>query len=262
MKYKKYIKNIGFIVVAIVAAAACKKVEKNDEFLRAIPSVTTSATLIKKDGSILPYTYPFITSTKSTATVALVGDTITIVGYLGGPDATIEVKVGDVIVPVFNRTQYESQISQTKEKTTLDFLQFVISKDLTTGNNIAVNITVNGRSIIAPSIIIGEFTDIPSSTDTTLVVEQIAEWLPASTAPYNGGNLWVAGTVTQNGNIYFLNAQGIFRINATGSLEQIIANGASITPDGGAAFTISSLVGMTVDIDEKVLYCSASVTEP
>lgn len=261
MRYKSYINSIALIIALIITVTACKKVEKNDEFLRGIPSVTTSATLMKKDGGILPYTYPFITSTKSTATIALVGDTITIVGYLGGANATIEVKVGDAIVPIFNRTQYESQIAQTKEKTTLDFLQFIISKDLPTGSNIAIYITVNGRTIIAPSIIIGEFTNIPSATDTTLIVNQVSEWLPANTIPYNGGNLWVAGTVTQNGNIYFLNSQGVFKTNITGSFEQILTNGLNVTPETGVAFSISNIVGMTVDIDEKVMYFSASTTE-
>lgn len=257
-----HIKNSYLQILAIcllLGTQACKKVAEKDAFLRGIPSITTSATLIKTDGNYLPYTYPYIKSTKSTA---LPGDTITIVGYLGGLSANPVVKVGGITAPLFNKLQYDNKVAGTGETGKLDFMQLIITTTMGTGESVPVTVAINGRTINAPAIKIGQFTNIPSATDTALVVQQVAEWAPANTALYNGGNLWASGTVTQNGNIYFLNNLGVFRTSISGVTEQVLANGTGVTPQSGAAFNIFNIMGMTVDIDDKILYFSASTTEP
>lgn len=241
----------------ILAAAGCRKVEKNNDFLKTIYSVITSGTLYKEDGSFTSYEY--ISGTNS----VVPGDTLSIAGILGGNDARRVVTIGDSTVEVFNGAHYRLRNTSTQDTiwTDIDYMQCRVPAGVS-GNSVPVTVTVNGIPIIAPSLKIVQYTNIPSATDTTLVVQKVAEWLPANPELYSNSDLWEDGTVTNEGNIWFYNQPGgIFKITGQGTAEQVLATGAHITPAAGTPFTIVSIIGFTLDIDETVLYFSASTTE-
>lgn len=250
------------LLLVVYMAAGCKKVEKNNEFLHSIYSVLSQTTnLYKTDGSFFAYQY----STPAFKTL-VAGDTLSIAGILGGSNAQRMIKIGDSTVQVFGQTQYRMFNKSTGDTiwTDVDYLQCRIPRG-TTGNNVSVMMTVNGITIQAPAVKIQQFTDIPSATDTTLVVEKVGEWLPSNPALYNDGysliKLWEDGVVTNEGNLWFYNqVEGIFKMKG-GSVQQVLANGAQITPANGLPFKIVYIIGFTVDIDETVLYFSASTTD-
>jgi hypothetical protein len=241
---------------------SCKKVEKNDEFLHSIYSVMTSGILYRENNSFFSYEYTSATTGKS----LVPGDTLTIAGILGGSHASREIMIGDSVVRTFNPGQYRIREINAKDTiwTNVDYIQCRIPAGVA-NNSVPVTIIINGSTINAPALKIQEYSSIPSATDTTLIVEKVAEWLPANADAYKNGyspyDLWTDGTVTNNGNIWFYNQiGGIFKVENS-TVQQVLAPGESITAVNGDAFSIVSIIGFTVDIDETVVYFSASTTE-
>lgn len=238
---------------------ACKKVEKNNDFLRTVYSVITESNLYREDGSFFFYQYAQAGKT------LVPGDTIMIAGILGGRNARRTVQIGDSTLEIFNQAPYRIYNTSTKDTiwADVDYLQCRIPKSVATGNSVPVTVTVNGISIPAPGIKIQQYSNIPSATDTTLVVEKVGEWLPQDLTPYKGTSfkLWEGGMVTNAGNIWFYNKpEGIFRIT-NGVVKQVLAPNVPVTPVTGTPFRIVYLTGFTVDIDETVIYFACSSTE-
>ncbi|ASZ13686.1 hypothetical protein KTO58_05785 [Chitinophaga pendula] len=245
------------LLFAIFCITACRKVEKNYDFLQSVYSVITSAVLYKEDGSFLIYGY------NGTDKAFVPGDTLTIAGILGGPNGKRVVKIGDSIVPVFGQQHLRLRNTSTKDTlwTNIDYMKVKITKGLQTGNNVPVIINVNGIDISAPGIRIQQFSDIPGATDTTLIVDKVGEWFPADIDSYAGAPLWIDGTVTNAGNVWFYNQQGgIFKMSRSVT-QKFLPKGARITPVNGSPFTIQGIVGFTIDLDETLIYFSASTTE-
>ncbi len=240
----------------------CKKVERNDAFLHSIYSVLSeTSNLYRTNGSFFTYQYP----TPAYKTL-VAGDTLIIAGILGGSNAQRSVSVGDSAVSVFNQASYRIYSTTMGDTvwTNIDYFQCRIPRGVT-GSAVPVSITVNGITINAPAIKVQQYTDIPSATDTTLIVEKIAEWMPAQPGLYQTSTgltkMWLEGTVTNAGNIWFRNElEGIVKI-ANGTAQQVLKPGAQLTPAKGVPFTIVAITGFAVDIDETVLYFSASTTE-
>src|SRR5260221_183408 len=255
-------KNKFFILPLFVLclAAGCKKVEKNDVFLHSIYSVLSeTSNLYRTNGSF--FTYQYLSPAYKTF---VAGDTLTIAGILDGSAARRQVTIGDSTVQLFTQASYRLYNKSTNDTiwTNVDYMQCRIPRGVT-GNTVAVTVTINGVTINAPAVKIQQYTNIASATDTTLVVEKVAEWLPANAALYKGTQLklWMDGTVTNAGNVWFYNQpEGIFKITG-GAVQPVLGPGAQVTPAGGTAFKIVYITGFTVDIDETVLYFSASTTE-
>lgn len=237
---------------------SCKKIDRNDAFLHSIYSVMGSGQLYRQDGSF--FNYEYLAATSGTTLVA--GDTLDIAGILGGDNVPRKVTIGDSTVAVFSTRQYRVMDKSTGDSiwTPVDFIQCRIPVGIV-GNSVTVSIAVNGVTIQAPPLKIKQYTDVPSATDTTLIVEKVGEWMPKDPTLYSGSAFWEGGAVTNEGNVWFYNQpEGIFKMSK-GHLQPVLAPGTQITPVQGQMFTIDRIIGFAVDIDETVLYFSASTLE-
>ncbi|WP_143307498.1 hypothetical protein [Chitinophaga vietnamensis] len=252
------IQRFYILLILLFSFAACKKVEHYDNFLHTVYSVINSGFLYRTDGSFFYYQYPYADKTM------VAGDTLHIAGILGGKGARKEVHIGDSVVTLFAETQYRIYNVVAKDTiwSDVDYFSCRIPQGIT-GNNVTVNVKVNGVSVTAPPLKILQYTNIPSATDTTLVVEKVTEWLPADLTLYGGVSkaLWESGFVTNTGNVWFYNQpEGIVKVGA-GIAKKILSTGAQVRPVKGTPFKILGIVAFTVDIDETVVYFTAATTE-
>lgn len=251
------INNIICWGLLLFLGLGCKKVDKNDALLHKVYSVLREGNLYRADGSFFYYQYG------NTANTIVPGDTLTIGGILGGADAHRVVSIGDSTLDIIYQTQFRRPNKSIGDTAwiTIDYLKCIVKKGLLTGNNVPVTITVNGTTVDAPSIKLQQFTSIPGATDTTLVVEKVAAWMPDKPDTYAGLSLWRSGVVTSAGNIWFYNQPGgIFKIS-NGATSSVLRTGTHVTPSTGTAFDVVSIIGFTVDMDETAVYFSASTKE-
>ncbi len=185
---------------------------------------------------------------------ALVGDTVTIRGKLfineGG-----YVQAGAVKAVLVNK-----KVSVGADGVEQDEVGFALTKDIGIGA-VAIKVVTKGVTLNLPSITIRQYAGIPQHTDTTLYVEQLAQFTPANLNIFqtNYLNLLVNSSIDANGNIWFDNSLGIYKVTGAVTAE-ILHAGSTLTDDSGP-FIINRILGSVISYDGTTLTFSADIRD-
>ncbi|MHA4806905.1 hypothetical protein ACX0G9_02295 [Flavitalea flava] len=243
------------LALIFLSFASCKKTEQNAQQVNQQPYLVTASF------GLVPYGLPSYGYGRS----YLVGDTAALLGKFFLDQPGFQVRIGNDIAKIIFRTQIPNQpdsINQyTHQVDKLDYVRFVITKSMGIGNDIAVSITANGTTLQAPSISIQQFLfGSAGKTDTTLFVDNIANWKPADFTRYSSGGSLVSGmSISRDGLICFNNYTDLF-LQKDGVSSRFIGTD-DIFTENGVSFTIHNMMGSVLSIGGDSLTFSAEVLE-
>jgi len=195
-------------------------------------------------------------------TVVKVGDTVTFIGDLFPDRPGTVITLGDVPVKIVDAVKLAPIYTTYSKQAPVDMVRFVVTADMGAGKRKPVTVTANGVTIEGTPIDINFFLAGKGRTDTTLWVDQLANWLPSDAATYaTKGNAFLQAVhVDGLGNIYFNNISGLYKVSG-GQTSNVLKVNDGVTDDKNGAFTIRTILGNAISFDGNSLYFSAEVVE-
>jgi hypothetical protein len=247
--------NTSLITLILVAAlaGACNKVEDHADMIQQQPWLVKVAGL--NLFGIGEYKY---------ATRYLVGDTATLMGklFLDQPGSSIE--IGSVTADIIQKARIKtySTDQRTGLPDSLDVVRFLITKQMGTGTNIPLRVHANGITIQGEPLTIKALFLSDRRTDTTLVVERMAGWLPDNPQDFapRGTPFVHNSSVSDAGVLYFDNPYGIYAVNGE-QVTPLIRQGDQLTDQQKALFQIDAVISSVISTDGSTLTFSSVVLE-
>jgi hypothetical protein len=251
---KKIIRLYLYVICIAGSVAGCKKVDDHSSMVLSQPwlsdyyTQTTGSRLAPID-----WKYP---------STLVVGDTAMFIGNLFPYAAGTHIMIGNAEAKIVDTARFATTYTSYTPQQKLDGVRFVITKEMGVGKNRPVTITANGISIHGAPISIQLIEAGASRTDTTLWVEQIAQWTPANLNDYTDNSNFLVKHVTNDkaGNIYFSNQLSVQALRA-GKVTPLISRGDALQDDKGSKFTIKQVLGSAVTFEGDAIYFSAEVLD-
>lgn len=244
------------LIILLFLANACRKVDEHKTLVESQPWLADEYPLGGKYG-IYEWKYP---------SVMVVGDTAILIGKLFSGQPGSEIRIGGVLARLVDNFE----VDPNKQYTTygiplekMDVVRFIVTKEMGVGLNRPVTITANGVSISGIPVAVQEFAATAGKTDTTLVVEKLAHWLPAYANVFSSKGYALVRSVhcDKTGNIWFDNKLGINEVTG-GQVTNVLKAGDQLKDDKGDAFTLKQILGSAVSFDGSTLFFSMEDTEP
>lgn len=252
IKYNMRHRLIG-LVLAALSFSSCKKTNEYAQEVNDTPYLITGEVDFQSIGK--GYYNGFKRS-------YLFGDTMTIVGRFFFDKPGAQTRLGNLTIQPLEKYRLANGVNTYTQQTEyLDVMRFLITKEMGIGNHIPFTITGNGKTIQAPDISIQQFTASLHQTDTTLYVEQLANWVPDDLAYYQGNSLPLIShqSTTAEGDVYFGNYTVINALHA-GKITRVVKVNDQFM-ENGSTFTIKSIASSVVTYDGRKLIFSTEVTE-
>ncbi|MBN9383760.1 MAG: hypothetical protein J0H74_23590 [Chitinophagaceae bacterium] len=231
--------------------SSCRKVDAHDDMIQNYPFLATTGGLSGLY-NIHEYAYPQI---------LLVGDTCTLIGkmFLDRPGTSIQVGQANAVIIAKAKVWAAFTNSRTGLPDSFDVARFIITRDMGVGPRISVTLNANGYSIQGEPIAIRLLPAGNHQTDTSLVVDKLASWLPANAATFPGAFV-NNSSVSGDGVIYFDNPTGIYQVKNS-SVSPIISAGDNIKDQNNSNFAIDVIISSVISPDGNTLTFSATVKE-
>lgn len=254
---QKGLAGIGMLLSILLyfPMSSCKKADKYAEEVNQYPYIVTQQYGLTNYG-LGSYNYQYS---------YLVGDTAVFLGKFFMDQPGFQIRVGNDIANIVFHIQLnagpDSLNQYTGKAEKLDYVKFVITKSMGTGNAIPVTITSNGRSLQAPSLTIQQFRGNLGKTDTTLFVDQIGTWMPSDFSIYSNNSIPLVAGISNSlsGVICFNNLTDVFLFKG-GSAGRLMGAG-DVFQDKGASYTINKVLGSVLALAGDSLTFSAEVTD-
>lgn len=235
---------------------SCKKTEQYAQLVSDQPFLVTSPV------GLVPYGLP---NYQGYASIYMVGDTAALIGrfFLDKPGS--QILVGNEAARILYSRKIKDMIDTinqyTHEPNLLDYVRFLITPSMGTGNRIPVSITCNGVTIQAPPVAIRRYIGSPGKTDTTLFVDSLTKWLPADLSFFQKYRNPLAQdlSVSESGTVCFSNLKGVYLLNG-GTITQTIGAGDSFSEITGS-FSIKTILSSVLSYSGDSLVFSAEVNE-
>ncbi|MBS0031403.1 hypothetical protein ACTJJ0_23200 [Chitinophaga sp. 22321] len=243
-----------YAICLLVLPTACKKVDDHSTMVLSQPWLADYYTQLS--GSRLApitWTYP---------STLLVDDTAVLIGKLFPYSPGTRIMIGDAEAKIIDTAQFAQNYTTYTPQGKLDAVRFLITKEMGVGNNRPVTITANGITIHGPAINIRRTATGAGRTDTTLWVDEIAQWKPDNMNDYTSKGNYLALQLSNDngGNIYFSNRLAIQAVN-NGHSSTLLKSGDIVHEDKGSDFKIGQIFGSAVTFEGNALFFSAEVTD-
>ena len=236
------------------AFSSCKKVDDHSVMVLSQPWLSDN--YYQSSGSRLApisWTYP---------SALLVGDTAILIGNLFPYRAGTQIMIGNVPAQIIDTAQFATNYTTYTPQAKLDGVRFLITKEMGVGKNRPVTITANGITIHGNPISIQLVAGGTARTDTTLWVDQLAQWNPDNVRDYAKNGHYLVRNIhnDKSGNIYFSNKFAV-QLMSGGAVRNLIKVGDVLQDDKGSGFTIKQIIGSAVTFEGDALYFSAEVLD-
>ncbi|PSL50310.1 hypothetical protein CLV51_1011654 [Chitinophaga niastensis] len=244
------------LVVLLFILPACRKVDDHKNLVEAQPWLADEYPLGGTYGQF-EWKYP---------QVMVVGDTAILIGKLFAGKPGSEIRVGDVPVKLIDHIEVDPNKQYTNyglPYEIMDVVRFVVTKEMGLGASRPVTVTANGNTVSGPAVAVQEFAQSAGKTDTTLIVDQLAHWLPANAGAFSSNGYALVRSIhcDKTGNIWFDNQLGINQVTG-GQVNNIFKAGDQLKDDQGAAITLKQVLGSAISFDGSTLFFSIENTEP
>lgn len=195
----------------------------------------------------------------------LVGDTATLAGrlFIDRPGNSVQVGKTEAVIIAKGKVSTNQFNTRTGQEDSLEVIRFLITKEMGIGANIPLTYHANGYTVQGLPLTIKAINIGDRRTDTTLVVDKLAAWLPGNIAAFQASystpfvnNSSVAG----DGTLYFDNMNGIFQVTPQQVLP-IILTGSSLTDQQQNTFSIDVIISSVISPDGHSLLFSSIVKE-
>ncbi|RBL92777.1 hypothetical protein [Chitinophaga flava] len=192
----------------------------------------------------------------------IVGDTATLVGKLFPTRTGTVISVGNVPIKIIDTAQLTPRYTTYSEQGQIDAVRFVVTREMGAGDNRPVTVTANGVTVYGPSVSIKLIGGSSLRTDTTLWVDQLAQWTPDNLSDYQKKNYNLIRSVHTDmfGNIYFDNQLSIQSFR-NGNFTTILKAGDALKDSKNSSFSIKYILGSTITFTGDVLYFTTETTE-
>ncbi|WP_212002026.1 hypothetical protein [Chitinophaga sp. HK235] len=192
----------------------------------------------------------------------IVGDTVTLIGKLFPTRTGTVISVGNVPIKIIDTAQLTPRYTTFSEQGQLDAIRFVVTREMGAGENRSVTVTANGVTVYGPSVSIKLIGGGSLRTDTTLWVDQLAQWTPDNGSDYQKKNYNLIRSVhtDMSGNIYFDNQLSIQSFR-NGSFTTILKAGDALKDNKNSSFSIKYILGSTITFTGDLLYFTTETTE-
>ncbi|RBL89299.1 hypothetical protein DF182_22520 [Chitinophaga flava] len=234
---------------------ACRKVDEHKTLVESQPWLADHYSLSGRYG-ISQWNYP---------STWVVGDTGILIGkfFLEKPGS--EIRVGGVPVKLVDHIQLDPNNQYTTDihLETVDVARFIITKEMGIGPGRPITITANGITINGAPLSIQDFAESVGRTDTTLLVDKLAHWVPANASVLNQKGYAFVRSIhcDRNGNIWFDNQLSINEVT-NGQVNSILNAGDKLTDANGVTMTIKEVLGSAISFDGNTLFFSIEDGEP